>query len=174
VPDKRQLRLAALRKRVRAAVRKGRDEPNGRRHGRGDLDRAGRGQAVLLGDGKGAFKALDDQQGLADNWVMDLDFDAEGGLFVATCTKGFSYLKNGKWRTWTAASGLVDDYTLSVKQIGNRVWAGTLGGLSVIEKDRITNLDATDGLSGNDVHDMLSHDGKVYLATDGGLTVMEE
>jgi len=119
------------------------------------------------------FETVDDQQGLADNWVMDLEFDRSGALWVGTCTRGVSRLFEGEWRSWTTADGLADDYILSVTEIEGRIWVGTFRGMSILTERGIVNLSAEDGLAGNEVHDTTMHEGKVYLATDGGLTVIE-
>jgi ligand-binding sensor domain-containing protein len=120
------------------------------------------------------FLTLDDQNGLADNWVMDLTYATDGALWIATCTRGVSVYKDGRWGSWRARDGLSDDYTLSVAQIGNAMWIGTLRGLTIVARDGIFHMNVDDGLGGNEVHDILSYKGLVYLATDGGLTAIEE
>lgn len=129
-------------------------------------------QGVLWGNATDKFVNLDDQQGLADNWVMDLAFDRSGALWVATCTRGISRYKDGAWRTWDTSHGLADDYTLSVTEIDGRIWVGHFDGLSILTEQGIVHLGQKEGLAGGEVHDIVEHNGKVYLATDGGLTVV--
>ncbi len=129
-------------------------------------------QGVLIGRG-GRFERIDDQAGLADNWVMDLTYDPAGRLWVATCTRGVSVREpDGTLRTLTRADGLVDDYTLSVTALGDAVWVGTLSGVSIFRAGRVQSLTTADGLSGNEVHDAVLFEGRVWLATDAGLSVV--
>jgi ligand-binding sensor domain-containing protein len=135
-------------------------------------------QGVLLRRGRyDDFIRVDDQAGLADNWVMDLTFDAHGSLWVATCTRGVSVRsRGGKLRSLGTEDGLIDDYTLSVNAIDGLIWVGTLSGVSIVDplgKRPTQSFDVTDGLSGNEVHDAVAFDGKVWLATDAGLSVLE-
>lgn len=115
----------------------------------------------------------DDQSGLADNWVMDLVYDRSGALWVATCTKGISRFAEGKWQTWTTRDGLSDDYILSVSDIDGRIWVGHFHGISILSERGVINLGLRDGLAGGEVHDVVKYKGRVYLATDGGLTVVD-
>ncbi|MCZ7582078.1 MAG: hypothetical protein M5R36_01405 [Deltaproteobacteria bacterium] len=119
------------------------------------------------------FITLDDQNGLADNWIMDLAFATDGALWIGTCTRGVSRYEGGRWTTFTTDDGLVDDYILAVRPAGEYVFVGTLSGLSIVGPDGIDNFSAREGLGGEEVHDILIHGGRVYLATDGGITVLE-
>jgi ligand-binding sensor domain-containing protein len=130
-------------------------------------------QGVFLKTGSGAFVNWDDQMGLADNWVMDLAFDRSGALWAATCTRGVSRFLDGEWRTYTTGQGLADDYALSIAEVEGRIWVGTFRGVTVLTESGPVTLSAADGLAGNEVHDILEHRGKVFLATDGGLSVVE-
>ena len=120
------------------------------------------------------FTTVDDQHGPADNWVMDVEFDGAGALWVATCTRGISRYFDGEWSSLTVADGLVDDYTLAVSEIDSRIWVGTLSGVTILTETGPVTLTTAEGLSGDEVHDILKYDDKIYLATDGGLTIIEE
>ena len=123
---------------------------------------------------RGNFVTVDDQHGLADNWVMDVAFDDAGALWVASCTRGVSVLRGGEWKTLTTRDGLVDDYALAVVPIDGRIWIGTLNGLTVLEPDgTAASLTVADGLGGGEVHDIAKWRGRVWVATDGGLTVLD-
>jgi ligand-binding sensor domain-containing protein len=128
-------------------------------------------QGILLMEDGRNFISITDQDGLADNWVMDVHYDEQGTLWVATCTRGLSRYRDGAWRTYTRADGLVDDYILSVRSIRGRLWVGTLRGLSLITASGVQNFTPSNGLSGSEIHDVIEHRGKVYVATDGGLSV---
>ena len=81
--------------------------------------------------------------------------------------------KNGKWKILNQKDGLIDDYTLSVKQVGDTMWVGTLSGLSIYDGETFTNFSAQNGLGGNEIHDIVVHDGRVYVGTDAGITVFD-
>lgn len=126
----------------------------------------------LLRDGKASV--LDDQHGLADNWVTDLAYDRRGRLWIATCTRGVTMRdERGALRTLTTRDGLADDYALSVQELQGRIVIGTLSGLSLLHGDRVTTLTVDDGLSGNEIHDAVEYAGAIWVATDGGLSVIE-
>ena len=129
-------------------------------------------QGVYLKEGRGKFRRFDDQNGLVDNWVMDLSFDSDGRLWVATCTKGVSVWEKGRWRSFLQKDGLADDYALAVREIEGRMWIGTLSGLTVLSDGGPITLNTMSGLSGNEVHDFVVHKGVVYVATDAGLTLV--
>ncbi len=130
-------------------------------------------QGILVRKRGGKFEPTNDQAGLADNWVMDLSFDDQGNLWVATCTRGISVLKDGRWSTLTTQDGLLDNYTLSVQQIGTDIWIGSLSGLSILRGETVTNISTTDGLAGNEVHATVPYKGLIYVATNGGLSVVD-
>jgi ligand-binding sensor domain-containing protein len=130
-------------------------------------------QGLLLSPKGARFTRADDQHGLADNWVMDVAYGDDGSLWAATCTRGLSRLRGGRWTTFTAADGLADDYTLAVQPIGDRTWVGTLRGLTVFDPDGATHtLNTHDGLAGDEVHAFVAWRGHVYAATDGGISVL--
>jgi ligand-binding sensor domain-containing protein len=127
--------------------------------------------AQLDASDKPRFRRIDHQRGLADDWVVDLTFDANGALWIATCTRGVSVLDaHGVLRTLTVDDGLADDYALSVNAIDGQLFVGTLRGLSIVTGDSVQTL--RDGLSGEEVHDAVQFQGEVWLATDGGLSVL--
>ena len=58
--------------------------------------------------------------------------------------------------------------------MGKEIWVGTLKGLSVLtprggERYAVTTLDRSRGLGGDEVHDVASWRGRVWVATDGGI-----
>jgi ligand-binding sensor domain-containing protein len=130
-------------------------------------------QGLFLVGPDGRFRQVRDRDGLADDWVTDLSFGADGALWVATCTRGVGVLRDGRWRTLTTRDGLVDDYALAVVPVGADAWIGTLGGLTIAGPDGTVSLTVRDGLGGNEVHDVLVVGNRAYLATDGGVTLLE-
>ncbi len=129
-------------------------------------------QGVLLKKGD-HVTTIDDQDGLADNWVTDLSWDASGVLWVATCTRGISRIDpDGSVSNMGSRHGLPDDYTLAVRPVGSDLWVGTLRGLGVVSGSTVTPLTSADGLSGDEVHDIVVYKKEVWVATNGGLSVI--
>jgi ligand-binding sensor domain-containing protein len=132
-------------------------------------------------------RVIDDQHGLADNWVTDLAYDSSGRLWIGTCTHGVSVLdSDGRLRTLTTREGLGDDYVLSVQELDGFIWVGTLRGATVLDGRRVkssrsfahargdaTVIDSRYQLSGLEIHDAVRYRGQVWLATDGGLTAID-
>lgn len=131
-------------------------------------------QGVLLKRGR-RFARFDDQDGLSDNWVTDLAFAADGALWVSTCTRGVTRVApDGRTQRFGRADGLVDDYALSVVPFTDGVFVGTLSGLSIVTAAGVENLTLLDGLSGNEVHDVVQFQGAYWVATDAGLSVLAQ
>jgi ligand-binding sensor domain-containing protein len=78
----------------------------------------------------------------------------------------------GNWKNFTTADGLPSDKVYSVKIDGNRVLAGTHGGLAVFENGKWTTYTTKDGLAHNGVVsiDVSKLTGDVWIGTMGGLT----
>lgn len=130
-------------------------------------------QGIRLKRGK-KFYRIDEQDGVTDNWITDLSWDSKGRLLVATCTKGISRLNlDNSIETWTSSNGLLDDYTLTVREIFGAIWVGTLSGLSIIKDEEVVNLTTLQGLSGNEIHDIISYRDRIWVATNGGLSVIK-
>jgi len=127
---------------------------------------------LVKGRSDRTFSVLDERHGLADNWVMDVTIDGRGAVWAATCTRGVSRFQDGRWTTFTQRDGLADDYTLSVNEIDDRMWIGTLKGLTVLSETGPVSISTADGLAGDEVHDAVAQGDKVWLATDGGLSAV--
>ncbi len=127
---------------------------------------------LVKGRRERTFRVLDERHGLSDNWVMDVTVAEDGAVWAATCTRGVSRWKDGRWTTFTRQEGLADDYTLSVNEIDGRMWVGTLKGLTVLSSAGVVSLSSRDGLPGDEIHDAVAMGNRVWLATDGGLSAV--
>ncbi len=115
----------------------------------------GGGLAVLGPDG--AWQTFTRQDGLASNHVNDLALAPDGTLWVATEPEvddvgdslggGVSRRgPDGTWRTFTAADGLLDDWTSRVAVTADgSAWFGSLDGLSRFAPDGTWSTLQTDG-----------------------------
>jgi len=85
-------------------------------------------------------------EGIGDRWVYDVEFGADGRMWVATW-KGMSVMKDGEFETYTEADGLIDKwvYDIAIDRDG-LIWAGTEGGISVFNGKTFTNYTHADGL----------------------------
>lgn len=89
-------------------------------------------------DGK-AFTVFtkDSEAGFRSNSARVLLSSADGTLWVGTNTEGLFSYRDGRFTAYGLSSGLPD---LSVRALGydgkGRLWAGTAGGLAVLENDR--------------------------------------
>ncbi len=85
-------------------------------------------------------------EGLGDRWAYDVEFAADGTMWVATW-KGASHFDGKKFKTYTEADGLIDKwvYDIAIDKDGT-VWMGTEGGVSVFDGKKFTNYTHADGL----------------------------
>ena len=86
---------------------------------------------------------------LRDNEVWTLVGDLDGGLWIGT-GDGLTYYKNGKFRTYTKADGLPDNWvrSIDVDPAGN-VWVVTASGLARMTADRSPTFTIQQGLPNN-------------------------
>jgi len=79
----------------------------------------------------------------------------------------------GNWKNYTTKDGLPSDKVYCVRVDGDRVWAGTNHGLSVLENGKWTTFTEKDGLAHHNVLaiDISPVNGDVWVATMAGLSV---
>jgi ABC-type branched-subunit amino acid transport system substrate-binding protein len=75
------------------------------------------------------------------------------------------------WKTYTVADGLPSDEVFAIRVDGERVWAGTTGGLALFEKGRWRSYGTADGLPHRVVLalDVSPRTGDLWVGTMGGL-----
>ncbi len=100
----------------------------------------GGGAAVATANGLVLFDAAGKQretmgraEGLIADQVTDVLPEPSGGMVVAT-PAGLTFLDAGGARSLYAFHGLVNNHVYVLAAAGDRVFAGTLGGLSVLER----------------------------------------
>jgi ligand-binding sensor domain-containing protein/signal transduction histidine kinase len=114
---------------------------------------------------------------LRNSGVHALLPDRDGGLWVGTNGGGLTLLKDGTARTFGVAEGLGADVVRSLFQDRKgRVWAGTNGGLSLLEGDRFRTWNASNGFTGNVVRAIREDaGGALWIGTNGdGLFRMKD
>jgi PAS domain S-box-containing protein len=107
---------------------------------------------------------------LKENEVWALAEDDDGGLWMGTYGGGVSRFKDGRFTTYTAREGLVDDYVATLCKDGEgAIWIGTDGGLSRFKDGRFTNYTVNNGLRHNAIRALWAdRDGGVWIGTNKG------
>ncbi len=106
--------------------------------------------------------------GLIANHVTDIVPTATG-LALAT-PAGITFLDPQGARSIYGFQGLVNNHVYALSVAGNQLLAGTLGGLSILEKDMVkTNLTtANSGLKHNWITAIASYGNQYFIGTYGG------
>ena len=110
---------------------------------------------------------------IRSNIIVALAEDHQRGLWIGTQGGGLTYLKNGKFTTYTTKDGLSNDSVLSLyaDREGN-LWIGTDGGgLNRFSGGRFTAYTTKNGLADNAVFSITEdRQGSLWLGTHAGLT----
>ncbi len=99
-------------------------------------------------------------------------------LWVADQTYGLHKIdlsKNIKWRL-TTDNGLISNQLFFVgKDAEKNIWIATDKGVQMLDdkNQTITTFTIPEGLGSNDVYDIKQKDGKIYLGTSKGLTILQ-
>ena len=119
--------------------------------------------------------------------------DTAGAIWVTTEGGGLNRFQDGRWRTFTARDGLADDFISAMAEdnLGN-FWIAFPRGVMRVPRAQFAELDAgrrptlqprvfdkSDGLPEAETNQKgspntwLTRDGRLLLATDGGVAVIE-
>lgn len=145
------------------------------------LDRRGVLWLGLYGQGLGKleggkFSRYQEQNGLADDFVISLLEDREGNLWAGTQGGGVSKFVGERFVNFTAAQGLSRGLIHAVTQDSKgNYWFGSLGsGLCRFDGKNFSRFTTEQGLLNDLVEDILvDSEDRVYVATDGGLSIFE-
>jgi signal transduction histidine kinase/ligand-binding sensor domain-containing protein/CheY-like chemotaxis protein len=123
--------------------------------------------------GRPAMRFFVDKDGLPQNSVQDIAFDAQGYLWAATQAGAARY--NGhEWTVVNMPRRNVSNYVRTILSASDRsMWFGTDGGVARLEDGAWTTFDATSGLPNNRVTDLLesksaSDSSSIWVATQNG------
>ena len=128
----------------------------------------GTDKGLVLLKGEKIIDRLSKNEGLPSNVILDLHYTDRGILWIAT-TKGFAKYKNGRIQSFS--SGLPSNIVTTIFSDNSEiVWLGSDGsGVTAFKNDDFYNYSMADGLSSNNVYDILqSPDGLIYFACYGG------
>lgn len=104
------------------------------------------------------------EEGLPSNSVTHFSQD-----FTAT-VRGLAFQENGKIRAISAVNGLPNNAVYTVLQTGEKLYAGTLGGLAEIQNKKVvrTFKDSNSNLKTNWVTALISIKERIFIGTYGG------
>lgn len=111
--------------------------------------------------------------------VLDLDYLNDSILILSTKGAGLIFYDGKNTRQISVAQGLCGDNVYQCVVDGNDVWAGTNRGLSRVRLDlennafQIRNYTTQDGLAFNEIIDLAKHDGKIWVASNKGVTFFD-
>jgi len=116
------------------------------------------------------------KDGLLSNAVLQVarwDVDGETGrspLLACATSKGLSLGMRGKLRGLTTVQGLPSNSLYAVLVQGRKTYAGTLGGLAVIEDGRVSRVfkDTNSKLTANWVTALAAVGSRIFVGTYGG------
>nr|MBA3665947.1 SpoIIE family protein phosphatase [Bacteroidota bacterium] len=121
-------------------------------------------------------------QGLNKTFIYSMIVDKAGKIWMGTGGDGLKILDpvNNSLIQLTSSSGLAEMTIVSLLERDGKVYAGTVKGLSVIEKAgdnfNIANYDKPQGFEANDFNQnavMLSKDGKIWYGVGEALTIFD-
>ena len=123
------------------------------------------------------IKHLGVEEGLSENFVYCLAEDSEGKIWVGTQGGGVEVIDPvaGTLKHLNEAQGLsdkdVNSLTLDSKE---RMWLATTKAVSIIDakQEHMTMLSAAEGIADKAAYTLIERDGKMYVGTANGLTVV--
>jgi ligand-binding sensor domain-containing protein len=117
--------------------------------------------------GSASTRVYDKMVGLPSSWILDIAHDDAGRVYAGT-------LRHGLWivdpeRNHQKVEG-IDDWILEVDRAGDSLWVGTQGGAARIDGETATPID---GLPNPNVHAFEEWRGQIWVATEGGLAIVD-
>lgn len=110
------------------------------------------------------------------NYIVSLDMDSDGKLWVGTWGGGLSVMENGKYiKTYTTHDGLPGNY-ISVAKEGphGNIWIGTNKGLSMFDGKVFKNYNVSDGLVNDNVFSLaFDKEDSIWVGSYRGLAYIK-
>jgi len=134
----------------------------------------GEGLFALAADGKST--RLDTEDGLENENVSALAFDAEGRLWIGTFGGGLHLMRDGTIEPVEFREKLPGRQVFAILEHSDgALWIATEAGVSRVEDGRIETWTAADGLPADLVrHLMEARDGSVWMSTPEGLARFDD
>ncbi|NOX62532.1 MAG: AAA family ATPase [Chloroflexi bacterium] len=128
-------------------------------------------EGVSVFDGSN-WRSFTVDDGLAGPDIRGIAETSDGSLWFATWGDGASRLRKGEWTSYNTADGLLAPGVGAVwaSPDEDKVWFGTVGGLSVFDGLTWQNFGVTSRVNAAPTHVLLrDREGRVYLGTDRGV-----
>lgn len=111
-----------------------------------------------------SFEILAKNEGLPSNSVTHFTGD------LTATVRGLAFRENGKIRAISALNGLPNNAVYTILQVGEKIYAGTLGGLAEIQNKKVfrTFKDSNSNLKTNWVTALVSINERIFIGTYGG------
>ncbi|MCD9186508.1 MAG: hypothetical protein LUM44_08745 [Pyrinomonadaceae bacterium] len=111
-----------------------------------------------------SFEILTRNEGLPSNSITHFTTD------LTATARGLAFRENGKIRALSALNGLPNNAVYTVLQNGEKIYAGTLGGLAEIQNKKVvrTFKDSNSNLKTNWVTALISVNERIFVGTYGG------
>lgn len=143
---------------------------------------------ILIGGTDGLYRLekdslvpLEEINSVIRSKVLDLARDKKGRVWLVTEENGIYGIRDSKILCHLSSSnGMLSDFCSSIFiDSTDRIWVGSGMGVSCIRQlngspdFQITNYTEKTGLASNEVNQIRVFDGRVYVATNGGLSVFD-
>jgi signal transduction histidine kinase/ligand-binding sensor domain-containing protein len=126
---------------------------------------------LTLYDGTG-FKTYTTQDGLSNNYVLAIDGDRRGNLWIGTGGGGLNRFQDGHFTAYTMRNGLASNVVWAIDAEPNgTVWLGTNGGgLSRFRDGKFTNYTSGNGLPDDGVFSVIDDGGgHLWMSSNKGV-----
>jgi ligand-binding sensor domain-containing protein/serine phosphatase RsbU (regulator of sigma subunit) len=126
------------------------------------------------------FEQVYDKVNLNDPFILSIEEDANGSIYVGTKTSGLSIVKNGKITQITRKDGLLSNSIQAIDYRNNQLWVGTNRGINLLafQKDgsyTMISFDQRSGLSNVEIQQnaILAAGNSIWVGTNTGLSIFQ-
>ena len=137
---------------------------------KGNLWIGGRGGLSRFEDGK--FTTYTGKDGLSNDYVVSIEADRQGGLWIGTGGGGLNRLQDGKFTVYTTQQGLSSDVVMTTyADAEGSLWIGTQsGGLDRFKDGKFTTYRMRQGLFDDAIFRILEDDrGNLWMSSNRGV-----
>ncbi len=117
-----------------------------------------------------SFRQYREKDGLANNTVLSVEQDGEGGVWFATYG-GASRIKDGDFTNYTIQDGLPNNGVLDIlRDRSGRMWFSTFGGIALLTEEGMEAITEEDGLPDEVCYFIIQDDeGIFWIGTKEGV-----
>ena len=109
------------------------------------------------------------------NYVIALQVDRKGDVWVGTWGGGLSHFDGKQWVSYTTVEGLPGNHVFMLHQDSKaQMWIGTNNGLALWQNGKFKTMTQRDGLFDNNVFSMATApDGSMWIGSYGGVAYLK-